>query len=386
MSYEQAHGYCATCCRHALFQRPSINHVLHLLISVFLLGVWLPVWLLISIARPGWRCVFCATDGRAARTPRPPATYQFARAGAPARPSTRRVGPPALSPTVAICAIFATLICGVFLGASRLANRQASTSPVGGGVAKAAAAPRTPEEREAGPKPVNGAWNGSVWEVDQELRRRLKDPDSLLYIDWYEPRLVALGGTIKAWAVRVTYRARNSFGGYMVETRNALVRNGIVVEFLSDEELDAMIAYRPPAGYPAGRDGVVPTSRASRRRTSAEAEGARGHAERAAGAPSARSGEAAVSGTRPNGADPCPPAQPTGAGLTSIPAAPAGASVGALMAEAERELARYADVERRRRKACDLLRLGRVVDWRQYTVEQLGGMEREILAARSQGP
>ncbi len=43
-----------------LFQRPPMNHTPHILASVFLCGLWLPVWALISATyNPPWRCSFC---------------------------------------------------------------------------------------------------------------------------------------------------------------------------------------------------------------------------------------------------------------------------------------------------------------------------------------
>lgn len=63
---EQSQGLCKRCKEHTLHTRavPEMNHVLHLLASVFLLGLWLPVWLLMFIAQetkeaPAWLCSRC---------------------------------------------------------------------------------------------------------------------------------------------------------------------------------------------------------------------------------------------------------------------------------------------------------------------------------------
>jgi hypothetical protein len=42
-----------------------INHVLHLLISVLLCGLWLPVWIIFALLGPDksrWRCNECGTS------------------------------------------------------------------------------------------------------------------------------------------------------------------------------------------------------------------------------------------------------------------------------------------------------------------------------------
>gem|GEM_PF-4080329 len=43
-----------------LFQSTPMNHTPHILASVFLCGLWLPVWIAIAISHtPTWRCAFC---------------------------------------------------------------------------------------------------------------------------------------------------------------------------------------------------------------------------------------------------------------------------------------------------------------------------------------
>lgn len=63
MSRSQQHcRHCGTMTLHEL--DPShVNHVLHLLVSVFLLGLWLPVWFLLSVFAPD-RKVRCLTCGQ----------------------------------------------------------------------------------------------------------------------------------------------------------------------------------------------------------------------------------------------------------------------------------------------------------------------------------
>ena len=61
----------------------------------------------------------------------------------------------------------------------------------------------------------NSPWDGSVGVVERYLKSSyLKDPDSFQAIEW--GKVVKGCGT---YAVALKFRARNSFGGYVVETR-----------------------------------------------------------------------------------------------------------------------------------------------------------------------
>ena len=59
MTVQHASGYCRACGRRAAIHRPGTNHVLHLLLTLFSFGLWLPLWVLGSIQFGGWRCVAC---------------------------------------------------------------------------------------------------------------------------------------------------------------------------------------------------------------------------------------------------------------------------------------------------------------------------------------
>lgn len=67
----------------------------------------------------------------------------------------------------------------------------------------------------AAPVVSNSAWNGSVLQVEQHLKRHLKDPSSLEVIEWGNVVAAPNNGFI----VRVKYRAKNSFGGYAIEQK-----------------------------------------------------------------------------------------------------------------------------------------------------------------------
>ena len=58
-------------------------------------------------------------------------------------------------------------------------------------------------------------WDASVRQVDDWLKNSVKDPDSLQYIEWSPVSQQANG----EFMVRVKYRAKNSFGGYVVENK-----------------------------------------------------------------------------------------------------------------------------------------------------------------------
>ncbi len=59
----------------------------------------------------------------------------------------------------------------------------------------------------------NSSWDGSASQVKNWVTANVKDPDSLQFIEW-SPVLPQANGE---FMVRVKYRAKNSFGGYVVE-------------------------------------------------------------------------------------------------------------------------------------------------------------------------
>ncbi len=71
----------------------------------------------------------------------------------------------------------------------------------------------------------NSSWDGSVRQVKDYLKKNLKDPNSYESIEW--------GSVVKqgdgSFRVRHKYRAKNSFGGYVIENKEfALDKNGNV--------------------------------------------------------------------------------------------------------------------------------------------------------------
>lgn len=76
------------------------------------------------------------------------------------------------------------------------------------------------------PKPVirNSEWDGSVYQVERWLKNNLKDPDSFEAIAWGK-----VERTTNGYSVWCRYRAKNSFGGYVVEAQKFTINDDGVV-------------------------------------------------------------------------------------------------------------------------------------------------------------
>lgn len=66
----------------------------------------------------------------------------------------------------------------------------------------------------------NSAWDSSVKQVEDYLKRTLKDPDSYQSIEWYK-----VEKTSTEYRVIHKYRAKNSFGGYVVQTTEFILNS-----------------------------------------------------------------------------------------------------------------------------------------------------------------
>lgn len=52
--------FCSACQANVMAQKNTPNHILHIIISLITLGLWVPIWLLISLFSVGqWRCTRC---------------------------------------------------------------------------------------------------------------------------------------------------------------------------------------------------------------------------------------------------------------------------------------------------------------------------------------
>jgi len=83
---------------------------------------------------------------------------------------------------------------------------------------------------EIGPRPINSAWDASITIVKDFLKYNLKDPDSVQYDEWSNVVLSNWNGK-KCWAVRCRYRAKNSFGGYVLSNKIFYVKNNQVIGY-----------------------------------------------------------------------------------------------------------------------------------------------------------
>ena len=77
----------------------------------------------------------------------------------------------------------------------------------------------------------NSSYDGSVRQVESYLKRTLTDPNSLEVIQWSKVRDMTHNQYGYRYVVMVKYKAKNSFGGYVVESNTFyLNKNGNVVD------------------------------------------------------------------------------------------------------------------------------------------------------------
>lgn len=96
------------------------------------------------------------------------------------------------------------------------------------------AAERQKSEARIGKAPASSSRDGAVYVVKRYLEQKVKDPKSLEFIEWSPVALLKLPDG-EAWGVRVKYRAKNSFGGYVVETGLVAIRNDQIVNFATGQ-------------------------------------------------------------------------------------------------------------------------------------------------------
>ena len=78
----------------------------------------------------------------------------------------------------------------------------------------------------------NSPWDASVYQVERYLKDNLKDPDSYDGMEWSAVTKLDAGG----FMVRHKYRAKNSFGGYIIENQIfTLDEKGAVIAVLPYE-------------------------------------------------------------------------------------------------------------------------------------------------------
>lgn len=59
MAYQEKQRFCKACNKNVLARRRSPNHILHLILTLITAGIWIIVWLGVSIQFGGWRCTQC---------------------------------------------------------------------------------------------------------------------------------------------------------------------------------------------------------------------------------------------------------------------------------------------------------------------------------------
>jgi hypothetical protein len=61
MAEVQSQKFCRTCGKLTLHTRPGTNNLLHALVSLFLCGAWIPVWIIVGIVNVSRspRCAQC---------------------------------------------------------------------------------------------------------------------------------------------------------------------------------------------------------------------------------------------------------------------------------------------------------------------------------------
>ncbi|CAM3306981.1 hypothetical protein [Halomonas lysinitropha] len=63
MAEQMRQGFCRECNKYTLVKRRGVNHILHLLLSIFTLSLWVVVWVFLTLFHVGgWRCQACGSD------------------------------------------------------------------------------------------------------------------------------------------------------------------------------------------------------------------------------------------------------------------------------------------------------------------------------------
>lgn len=61
MALDQTQRFCPQCNSPVLCQRKGTNHLVHALVTLFLFGLWIPVWIVASMNKQPYRCTRCGT-------------------------------------------------------------------------------------------------------------------------------------------------------------------------------------------------------------------------------------------------------------------------------------------------------------------------------------
>lgn len=58
-SQQETSKYCENCSHQVLAVRPGTSRLRQFLLTLVTLGLWIVVWIVDAIRRPGWRCSEC---------------------------------------------------------------------------------------------------------------------------------------------------------------------------------------------------------------------------------------------------------------------------------------------------------------------------------------
>jgi hypothetical protein len=63
MSQKQTGRYCAHCQKNVMATGTTPNHLLHFFLTLFTFGLWIIVWILVSVGKiGGYRCTQCGSS------------------------------------------------------------------------------------------------------------------------------------------------------------------------------------------------------------------------------------------------------------------------------------------------------------------------------------
>ena len=61
MAVQEKSGICEARNKSVMVRRKGTNHILHLILSLLTAGLWVIVWIMVSVKIGGWRCSQCGS-------------------------------------------------------------------------------------------------------------------------------------------------------------------------------------------------------------------------------------------------------------------------------------------------------------------------------------
>jgi rubrerythrin len=53
--------FCNSCNKNTLFVQDTPNHILHLILTIFTVGLWLIIWFFVAVGEKNWHCSVCGS-------------------------------------------------------------------------------------------------------------------------------------------------------------------------------------------------------------------------------------------------------------------------------------------------------------------------------------